>query len=101
MALNLAWDFRYAGRPIIPIRLTCWQTGKHLDTEAMLDTGADKTFVDSAIALALGIDLRIMCPASGCWLQRACQSDTCDGTRCPSPAWHRRPGGHVTGGFCR
>jgi hypothetical protein len=58
MALNLEWDFRYAGRPIIPIRLTCWQTGKHLDTEAMLDTGADKTFVDSAIALALGIDLR-------------------------------------------
>ena len=59
MALNLEWDFRYARRPIVAIRLTCWQTGKHLDTEAMLDTGADKTFVDSAIALALGIDLTL------------------------------------------
>jgi hypothetical protein len=57
MALKLEWEFRYAGRPVIPIRLTFWQTGKRLDTEAMLDTGAEKTFVDSAIALALGIDL--------------------------------------------
>jgi hypothetical protein len=58
MALNLEWEFTYAATPVVPIRLTCRQTGSRLDTVAMLDTGAEKTFVDTAIAQALGIDLR-------------------------------------------
>ncbi len=53
MALNLEYEFRYSEKPFIPIRLTSGQAW--VDTEAMLDTGADVSLLDAALAGPLNV----------------------------------------------
>jgi hypothetical protein len=55
--LNLEFEFWYLDEPEIRLRLRAPDTGQEILTSAILDTGADISLFDDALAKQLGIDL--------------------------------------------
>ena len=55
MPPNLDFEYRYAGRPIIPVVA---RAGTHeVGFSALIDTGADVTLLDEILALQLGLEV--------------------------------------------
>jgi hypothetical protein len=57
MPLNLDFEFSYVGEPSLAVRIGSPQTGRNVLVRALIDTGAQATLLDEAIARRLQIDL--------------------------------------------
>ncbi len=57
MAINLDHEGAYTDLPAVPVLLRNLRTGRSAEFEAIVDTGAESTLLDEAIAVRAGLDL--------------------------------------------
>jgi hypothetical protein len=57
VALTFEFEFSYAGDPEITIRITSPDTGSTRLARAYIDTGAQRTIIDTLFAELIGLDL--------------------------------------------
>ena len=58
MPLNFQFEFAYLFEPVMSFRIRSPLSGRSALAEAHLDTGADRTILDSRIAHRIGLDLQ-------------------------------------------
>jgi hypothetical protein len=59
LALNLEYEFTYADKPVLPVRIINAHDGQFkANTEALVDTGADMSLFDAELGLALSLRAR-------------------------------------------